>query len=75
MLDTIQANEKVKSVVLISAKSDGFIAGADINMLAAAKDEKELEEVRGPRRRGAGGGVNPKRSQPTHLSPPPFLRA
>lgn len=45
-LDTIQANDKAKAVVLISAKPDGFIAGADINMLAAAKDEKELEEVR-----------------------------
>jgi len=45
-LDTIQANDKAKAVVLISTKPDGFIAGADINMLAAAKDEKELEEVR-----------------------------
>ena len=45
-LDTIQGNDQIKSVVLISAKQDGFIAGADINMLAAAKDEKELEEVR-----------------------------
>jgi 3-hydroxyacyl-CoA dehydrogenase / enoyl-CoA hydratase / 3-hydroxybutyryl-CoA epimerase len=44
-LDAIEANAGAKSVVLISAKADGFIAGADINMLAAAKDEKELEEV------------------------------
>ena len=35
----------MRAAVLISNKAEGFIAGADINMLAACKTSKELSEV------------------------------
>ena len=42
-LDKLDASS-VKAAVITSSKPD-FIAGADINMLAAAKTSKELSEV------------------------------
>ena len=39
-LTAIENDAAIKSVVLISAKEVGFIAGADITMLAAAKTEE-----------------------------------
>jgi len=41
MLDTIAKDDSVKATVLISAKKDNFIAGADIKELAAMKTVEE----------------------------------
>jgi enoyl-CoA hydratase/carnithine racemase len=38
-------NDKVKGIVIISGKTTGFIAGADINMLESAKSKEELYEL------------------------------
>jgi len=45
-LDHLDKASGVRAAVLISNKAEGFIAGADINMLAACKTSKELSEVR-----------------------------
>jgi len=41
-LDQIDSDASIKSVVLISGKSDNFIAGADIGQLSAASSEEEM---------------------------------
>ncbi len=40
-----QANEQVKGIVLISGKTSGFIAGADIRMIEACKTREEIYEL------------------------------
>jgi enoyl-CoA hydratase/long-chain 3-hydroxyacyl-CoA dehydrogenase len=40
-----QANEKVKGIVLISGKTTGFIAGADIRMIESCKTKEEIYEL------------------------------
>lgn len=40
--DEIAKNDKCKGVVIISGKTSGFIAGADIGMLDACKSKEEL---------------------------------
>ncbi|RXG73559.1 Trifunctional enzyme subunit alpha, mitochondrial [Armadillidium vulgare] len=41
----IESNSNVRSAVIISAKPDCFIAGADINMLAACKSFDEINKL------------------------------
>lgn len=41
VLNDIQSNPAVRSAVFISAKPTGFIAGADIRMLQACKNEND----------------------------------
>jgi enoyl-CoA hydratase/carnithine racemase len=41
--EQILKNSAIKAVVFISSKSDNFIAGADIDMIKAAKDKSELK--------------------------------
>jgi enoyl-CoA hydratase/long-chain 3-hydroxyacyl-CoA dehydrogenase len=43
--DKILNNNEVKAVVFISGKPDSFIAGADIDMISAAKDKAELKDL------------------------------
>ena len=38
----VNKNEKVKGVVIISGKTSGFIAGADINMIESCKTREEI---------------------------------
>uniref|UniRef100_A0AAV1UYG9 Trifunctional enzyme subunit alpha, mitochondrial n=1 Tax=Peronospora matthiolae TaxID=2874970 RepID=A0AAV1UYG9_9STRA len=45
MLDTVESDPKIKSVVLISAKPGVFIAGADIAELSACKTEEEMRAL------------------------------
>jgi enoyl-CoA hydratase/long-chain 3-hydroxyacyl-CoA dehydrogenase len=45
VLDKIDNDESIKSVVLISGKPDNFIAGADIKQLSACESEEELEAL------------------------------
>ncbi|XP_038057492.1 trifunctional enzyme subunit alpha, mitochondrial-like [Patiria miniata] len=45
IMGEIWQNDAVKGVVLISSKPDCFIAGADINMLAACKTAEEVTEL------------------------------
>ncbi len=40
-----QSNDKVKGIVLISGKTSGFIAGADIKMIEACKTREEILEL------------------------------
>lgn len=40
-----QADSEVKSIVLVSGKTNSFVAGADINMLAAAKTRDEVSAL------------------------------
>jgi enoyl-CoA hydratase/carnithine racemase len=44
-LEQVERDSNVKAVVLISAKKDCFIAGADINMLSACKTPDELTKL------------------------------
>lgn len=43
--DHILNNKEVKAVVFISSKSDNFIAGADIGMIASVKDKSQLKDI------------------------------
>ena len=43
--DEVQKNDLVKSCVVMSAKPDSFIAGADINMLANCKTAEEATAI------------------------------
>jgi len=43
--DHILNNKEIKAVVFISSKSDNFIAGADINMIASVKDKSQLKDI------------------------------
>ena len=43
ILKQIRENKTLQGVVIISAKSDNFIAGADINMIARCKTAQEAE--------------------------------
>jgi 3-hydroxyacyl-CoA dehydrogenase/enoyl-CoA hydratase/3-hydroxybutyryl-CoA epimerase len=45
MLHEIETNPRVKAAVLISGKPDSFIAGADIEMLKAAKTAEDAERL------------------------------
>ncbi|XP_072045932.1 trifunctional enzyme subunit alpha, mitochondrial-like isoform X1 [Amphiura filiformis] len=45
VMEELWTNDAVKSVVLISGKPGCFIAGADINMLAACKTAEEIETL------------------------------
>ncbi|TMW63874.1 hypothetical protein Poli38472_014784 [Pythium oligandrum] len=45
MLDTVEKDSNIKSVVLISAKPGCFIAGADIAQLRAAQSEAEIKHL------------------------------
>ncbi|CEG37555.1 fatty acid oxidation alpha mitochondrial [Plasmopara halstedii] len=47
MLDTVENDPDIKSVVLISAKPGVFIAGADIAELNACKTEEEMRALSG----------------------------
>ena len=44
-VDQFEANPNYKALVLISGKKDNFIAGADINQLAACETAEDLEKV------------------------------
>jgi len=44
-LEVITKDPKVEAAVLISSKPDNFIAGADINMLAACKTKEQAAEL------------------------------
>lgn len=44
-LDYLEKSSGIRAAVLMSSKPDGFIAGADINMLSACKTSQELEEL------------------------------
>ncbi|NXN97702.1 ECHA enzyme, partial [Rhinopomastus cyanomelas] len=45
IMNEIWANEAVKSAVLISSKPGSFIAGADIDMIAACKSSQEVSQL------------------------------
>uniref|UniRef100_A0A8C9EN79 enoyl-CoA hydratase n=1 Tax=Pavo cristatus TaxID=9049 RepID=A0A8C9EN79_PAVCR len=45
VMNEIWANEAVKSAVLISSKPGSFIAGADIDMIAACKTSQEVTQL------------------------------
>lgn len=41
----VNANDKVRGLVLISGKTSGFIAGADIKMIESCKSKEEIYEL------------------------------
>lgn len=45
MLKQIRENRAIRGVVIISAKADNFIAGADINMISRCKSAQEAETL------------------------------
>lgn len=45
MLKQIRENKAIRGVVIISAKADNFIAGADINMISRCKSAQEAETL------------------------------
>lgn len=45
LLKTLRENKNLRGVVLISAKPDNFIAGADINMIARCKTAQDAEAL------------------------------
>ena len=45
LLNTIEHNKDVRSVIIRSGKASGFIAGADISMLDNAVDEQSAETI------------------------------
>ncbi|XP_012643609.1 trifunctional enzyme subunit alpha, mitochondrial [Microcebus murinus] len=45
VMNEIWASDKIRSAVLISSKPGCFIAGADINMLAACKTPQEVTQI------------------------------
>lgn len=46
ILKQIRENKAIRGVVIISAKADNFIAGADINMITAAKAPRKQKRWR-----------------------------
>ena len=47
VFNDVQSRSDVRAAVLISGKTTGFIAGADINMLEACKTAQEATELSG----------------------------
>lgn len=45
ILKQVRDNKNIRGLIFISAKSDNFIAGADINMIARANSVQEAEEL------------------------------
>lgn len=45
VLSQLENDDKVRGIVMISAKPGSFIAGADINMLESAKNREELLKI------------------------------
>jgi len=45
VMGEVNKNDKVKGVVIISGKTSGFIAGADINMIESCKTREEIYEL------------------------------
>lgn len=45
ILKQVRDNKNIRGLIFISAKSDNFIAGADINMIARASSAQEAEEL------------------------------
>lgn len=45
VLNELENNNSIRSVVLATGKKDNWIAGADINMLSAAKTQEELSAL------------------------------
>jgi len=45
VMNEVNKNENVKGVVIISGKTTGFIAGADINMIESCKTKEEVYEL------------------------------
>lgn len=45
MLKQIRENKAIRGVVIVSAKADNFIAGADINMISRCKSAQEAETL------------------------------
>ncbi|ATG01933.1 multifunctional fatty acid oxidation complex subunit alpha [Lelliottia amnigena] len=45
ILKQVRDNKNIRGLIFISAKSDNFIAGADINMIARANSAQEAEEL------------------------------
>ncbi|XP_012507943.1 PREDICTED: trifunctional enzyme subunit alpha, mitochondrial [Propithecus coquereli] len=45
VMDEIWASDKIRSAVLISSKPGCFVAGADVNMLAACKTPQEVTQI------------------------------
>ena len=41
----VETNQSIKALILISGKSDGFVAGADISMLQNLTSEQQVEEL------------------------------
>ena len=44
-MNEINKNESIKGAVIISGKTTGFIAGADINMIESCKSKEEVYEL------------------------------
>ena len=45
LLDTIEADEAIRAVVVISGKEDSFVAGADIEMIRAVESAAEATQL------------------------------
>lgn len=45
IFNKVQSDESIKSAVLISGKNNGFVAGADIEMLKNAGDKDQVQEI------------------------------
>ena len=45
VLQQIKADKRIKGVVLVSGKSNSFVAGADISMLAACQTAQDAESI------------------------------
>ena len=45
LLKTIKADKTIQGLIIVSGKKDSFIAGADINMLAACQTEQEAQTL------------------------------
>lgn len=45
VLQQIKADQRIKGVVLVSGKSNSFVAGADISMLAACQTAQDAENI------------------------------
>ncbi|PAV75240.1 hypothetical protein WR25_06199 [Diploscapter pachys] len=45
VMDKLESDDSVKGIVVMSGKPNSFVAGADINMLKAAKSAEEAEAL------------------------------